>query len=47
VVHPPELNLFPSYENWPPKALSSTKDNGENIDLEAVQLSLPPTLKAT
>jgi hypothetical protein len=47
VVYPLELDLLPSYENWLPKALSSTKENGENIDPKAIQLFLLPTLKAT
>jgi len=47
VVYPLELDLFPYYENWLPLTLSSIKDNGENIDLEAIQLSLPLALKTT
>ncbi len=47
MVYPLELDLLPSYENWLPQTLYSKKENGENIDLEAIQLSLPLALKAT
>jgi hypothetical protein len=40
VVYPPKLDLLPSYENWLPKALFSTKENGENIDPNIT--NLPP-----
>jgi hypothetical protein len=36
VVYPLELDLLPSYENKLPQTLSSAKENGENIDHEAI-----------
>jgi hypothetical protein len=47
VQYPKELRSLPTYEKWIPFAISDAINDGEKIDKEIIQLSIPPTLKAT
>ena len=45
--YPDELRPLPPYENWILPAISKAINDGENIEEEVIQLSIPPTMKAT
>jgi hypothetical protein len=47
VQYPEELRPLPAYEKWILSAISDVINDGEKIDEEIIQLSIPPTLKAT
>jgi hypothetical protein len=45
--YPDELRPLPPYKNWILPTISKTINDGENIEEEVIQLSIPPTMKAT
>jgi hypothetical protein len=47
VQYPEEVRPLPTYEKWILFAISDAINDGEKIDEEIIQLSIPPTLKAT
>jgi len=47
VQYPEELRPLPTYEKWILSTISDAINDGEEIDEEIIQLSIPPTLKAT
>jgi hypothetical protein len=47
VQYPEELRPLPAYEKWIISTIFDAINDGEKIDKEIIQLSIPPTLKAT